>query len=326
MVAEIPMVDVVGVGLNATDTLIRLPHFPAFDSKVEFISTEVCPGGQVASAMVACQSWGLRTRYVGKVGDDSAAELQRREFARAGLEAHLLEVAGCTSQVAFILVDQASGERTILWKRDARLALRPEELQRDWVVRARALHVDGHDTPAAARAARWAREAGIVVTADVDNLYPGVEALLENVDHLLASRDFPARLTGETHLLKSLPAIRGRYGCRVTGVTLGREGALAWDGEQFHYSPGYRVEAVDTTGAGDIFHGGFVYALLQGWPLSLQLDFACAAAALNCTAVGARAGIRPVAEIERLVREGDRHPAAYSQAELHRARTISRTT
>ena len=325
MTAEIPVVDVVGVGLNATDTLVRLPHFPVFDSKIEFISAEVCPGGQVASAVVACQGWGLKTRYVGKVGDDSAAELQRREFAGAGVEAHLLAVADCTSQLAFILVDQASGERTILWKRDARLTLRPEELRRDWIVRARALHVDGHDTAAAATAARWAREAGLAVIADVDNLYPGVEALLENVDYLLASRDFPARLTGEADLLKSLPAIRERYGCQVAGVTLGRQGALAWDGRQFHDSPGYRVEAVDTTGAGDIFHGAFVYALVQGWPLSRRLDFACAAAALNCTEVGARGGIRPVAEIERLMREGTRHPAAYAQGELNRAREISRT-
>lgn len=318
MAAEIPIVDVVGVGLNATDTLILLPHFPAFDSKVEFTGAEVLPGGQAASAMVACQSWGLRTRYVGKVGDDGAAEFQRREFARAGVEVHLLGVANCLSQAAFILVDRVSAERTILWRRDARLALRPEELKRDWIVRARALLVDGHDAAAAAAAARWARGAGVAVAADLDNLYPGVEALLENVDYLLASRDFPARLTGEANLLKSLPAIRSRYGCRAAGATLGREGALAWDGGQFHYSPGYRVEAVDTTGAGDIFHGALVYALLQGWPLGQQLDFACAAAALNCTAVGARGGIRPLREIERLMREGARHAAAFDQRELER--------
>ena len=314
-----PLVDVVGVGLNATDTLIRLPHFPAFDSKVEFQSADVRAGGQVASAMVACRRWGLSTRYIGKVGDDAAAELQREEYAREGVEAHLLAVPGCMSQVAFILVDQGSGERTILWKRDPRLELRPEEIERDWIVRARALHVDGHDTAAAAAAARWACEAGIPVTADIDNLYPGVEALLENVDCLLASRDFPARLTREADLLRSLLAIQRRYGCRVAGVTLGRQGALAWDGGRFHYSPAYRVDAVDTTGAGDIFHGGFVYALLQGWPLSRALDFSCAAAALACTALGARGGIRPVAEIERLMREGPRHEPAYEPTELERA-------
>ncbi len=316
MPAELPVVDVAGVGLNATDTLICLPHFPAFDSKVEFLSAEIHPGGQVASALIACQQWGLSTRYIGKVGDDGAAELQRREFARAGVEARLIAVPGCASQTAFILVDQPTGERTILWRRDARLTIRPEELNREWILRSRAVHLDGHDTAAAAIAAHWARQVGIPVSADVDNVYPGVEALLENVDYLIASHQFPARLTGEADLLRSLPAIHRRYGCRVVGVTLGREGALAWDGKQFHHAPAYRVAAVDTTGAGDIFHGALVYALLQGWPLDRQLEFSCAAAALNCTALGARGGIKSVPEIERLIREGPRHPAAFDRAEL----------
>src|SRR5580692_11725336 len=168
--------DVVGVGLNATDTFIPVAHYPARGSKVEFRSAQILPGGQVATAMIACQHWGLRTRYVGKVGDDHAAALHRAEFARAGVEAHLFTAPGCPSQQAFILVDD-SGERTVLWKRDDRLTLRPQELEREWIVDARALHVDGHDTAAATAAARWARAAGVPVVADVDNLYPGVEAL-----------------------------------------------------------------------------------------------------------------------------------------------------
>src|ERR1700693_6401189 len=113
-------VDVVGVGLNATDTLIPLSQYPERGSKVTFRSANVLPGGQVATAMAACQSWGLQTRYVGKVGDDSAAALHRAEFARLGVETYLLTAAGCTSQQAFILVDD-TGERTVLWKRDERL-------------------------------------------------------------------------------------------------------------------------------------------------------------------------------------------------------------
>src|SRR6267142_3237635 len=165
-----PKVDVVGVGLNATDTLIPVAHYPARGSKVEFRSANLLPGGQVASAMIACQQWGLRTRYVGKVGDDHAATLHRAEFARLSVEAHLFTAPGCPSQQAFILVDD-SGGRTVLWKRDDRLTLRPEELRREWIVNSRALHVDGHDTAAAAAAAGWARAAGIPVIADVDELY-----------------------------------------------------------------------------------------------------------------------------------------------------------
>ena len=320
---EASKVDVVGVGLNATDTVIRLPHFPAFDTKVEFRSAQILPGGQTASAMVACQHWGLRARYVGKVGDDFAAELQRAEFQRAGVEAHLIAVPDCSSQQAFILVDEGSGERTILWRRDERLSLRPGDLRREWVTQARALHVDGHDNLAAAQAARWAREAGIPVTGDVDNLYPHVEALLEQVDYVIASREFPSRLTGEHDLLKSLPAIAQRHGCKLAGATLGREGALLWTREHgFLYAPAYQVETRDTTGAGDIFHGAFLYGLLAGWPLPRILDFSCAAAALNCTVLGARGGIRPVSEIEALLRSGAQYdaPAAFARYNVGRTR------
>ncbi len=309
-----PNLDVVGVGLNATDTFIPVAHYPARGSKVEFRSAQVLPGGQVATAMIACQHWGLRTRYVGKVGDDHAAELHRAEFARAGVEAHLFTAPGCPSQQAFILVDD-SGERTVLWKRDDRLTLRPEELQQDWIVNARALHVDGHDTAAAAVAAGWARAANIPVIADVDELYPGVETLLKTVDYLITSRDIPGRLTQEPNLKKSLPALQKRFGSRLTAATLGEEGVLAWDGNQFHYAPAFRIQPVDTTGAGDIFHAAFIYALLQGWPLPRQLDFACAAAALNCTALGARAGIQPVAAIEHLIATAPRHARAYDALE-----------
>jgi len=286
-------VDLVGVGLNATDMLIPMAEHPVPGSKVEFRSASVLPGGQVASAVMACQQWGLRTRYVGKLGDDGAAQLHRDEFARAGVEAHVITVPGCASQQAVILVD-SQGERTVLWRRDQQLGLRPEELDREWIVNARALHVDGYDTAAATVAAGWARAVGIPVVADLDDTYPGVEGLLENIDYAIVSRDVPARLLGLEDLEKSLPMMQRRYGCALTAATLGDDGVLAWDGKQFHYASAYQVAAVDTTGAGDTFHAGFIYGLLQGWPLRRRLDFACAAAALNCMGVGARGGIQPV--------------------------------
>jgi sugar/nucleoside kinase (ribokinase family) len=316
MVELSALVDVMGVGLNATDTIIRIPHFPAFNSKVEFRSAEVLPGGQVASAMVACTKWGLSTRYVGKIGDDDAGQLQRKEMKLAGVEARWVVVPNCQSQTAFILVDEGSGERTILWKRDPRLELLPEEICREWVVRSKLLHVDGHDCGAATAAAGWAREAGIPVLADLDNVYPGVEALLENVDYLIASREFPDRMTDEPSLLNSLPEVARRFGCRVTAATLGADGVLAWDGLKFVYAPAFAVVTVDTTGAGDIFHAGFAYALIQGFPLPQALEFSCAAAALSCTAPGARGGIATLDQIAGLLQTGSTRPPAFSQEQL----------
>jgi sulfofructose kinase len=312
---DFPTVDVVGVGLNATDTIISVPQIPARSGKMESTAVTILPGGQVATAMIACQTWGLRTRYVGKVGDDSAAQVHREAFTRVGVETCLIAVPNCSSQQSFILVDY-DGERTAVGWREERLALRPDELKREWIVSARVLLIDGYDTAAATEAAAWAREAGVPVIADLDEAYPGIEELLPNIDYLIVSQDLPRRLCGEPDLAKSLPILQSRYGSRLAGATLGSDGVLAFDGRQFHYAAAFRVAVMDTTGAGDIFHAGFMYGLLQDWPLQRTLDFSCAAAALNCMGLGARGGICTLEEIEDLIAKGERHPAAWDMGKI----------
>jgi sugar/nucleoside kinase (ribokinase family) len=309
-----PDVDLVGVGLNATDTLIPLPHYPARGSKIEYSHATVMPGGQAATTVVACQRWGMRTRYVGKLGHDDAGRLHRETFAAEGVEAQLVTVSEGASPQSLILVDDG-GERTVLCRRDERLILKPEDLQRDWIVNARVLHLDGYDTAAATLAAGWARSAGIPVVGDLDETYPGVEELIEKIDYLIVSRDFPCRLMDDADLESALRRMQARYGCLLTAATLGQDGVLAWDGRQLIHRCAYRVPVVDTTGAGDIFHAGFIYGLHRGWPLERQLDFACAAAALNCTAVGARGGIQPVEAIESLMATAPRYDGVYSISE-----------
>jgi sulfofructose kinase len=311
--SSVPPVDLVGVGLNATDTVISLPHYPAPGSKVEFRQSAVLPGGQVATVVVACRHWGMQTRYVGKLGDDHAAALHRDAFARAGVEAQLVTAHGVPSPQSIILVSP-DGDRTVLCRRDDQVALQPEELQRDWIEHARMLHLDGFETAAATQAARWARAAGVPVMGDLDELYDGIEHLLPNIDYLIVSSDFPCRLMNEPNLDQALRGMHQRYGCTLTAATLGEDGVLAWDGEQMYFSAAYRVSVVDTTGAGDVFRAGFIYGLHQGWPLDRRLDFACAAAALNCMATGARGGIRSVDEIEQLMRTGVRYPSSIPAA------------
>lgn len=156
----------------------------------------------------------------------------------------------------------------------------------------------------------------------MDNLYSGVEALLEYTDYLFASAEFPSRLFGESNLLMSLPEISRRFGCKVAGATLGRLGAIAWDGTRFHYCRGYQVAAIDTTGAGDVFHAGIVYAIARKWSLNTALEFSCAAAALNCTARGARGGIKLLRAIRKFMRNAGRSEPAFSPKQLEaRARS-----
>jgi sulfofructose kinase len=307
----VPKVDVVGVGLNATDTLVSLSSFPERGSKVEYSDRAVQPGGQVATTIVACQAWGLRTRYVGKFGDDSAARLHKAAFERVGTEAQIVTVPNALSLHNVILVDNG-GDRTVLCQRNEQMVLQPEELRREWIVNARALHVDGHDTAAATLAASWAHEAGIPVTADIDDIYPGIEALLENIDYLIVSKDFSCRLMNDKNLDRALRKMQSRYDCRLTAATLGEDGVLAWDGKQLVHSAAYRVPVVDTTGAGDIFRAGFLYGIMQDWPLERLLDFSCAAAAMNCMGAGARGGIQPLEAIEDLVATVSRYESKYS--------------
>ena len=306
---ELKKVDLVGVGLNAIDTLIPLSHFPARGSKTEYNQSSILPGGQTATAVIACQTWGLSTRYIGKLGNDDAAELHRREFDRTGVDARLIAVPDALSPQSLIIVDDG-GERTVLCRRDERLLLQPFDLDRAWIQNARVLLVDGFETAAATQAAQWAREAGIAVIADLDEAYAGVEDLIACVDHLIVSRDFPSRLTGERNLERALRLIKRQFGCAITAATLGADGVIAWDGHDFYTRPAYRVSVTDTTGAGDIFHAGFIYGLLQNWPLERRLDFACAAAALNCTCSGARGGIGNVEVIEGLMATTERYAIA----------------
>ncbi len=172
------------------------------------------------------------------------------------------------------------------------------------------LHVDGHDTPAVARAARIARDHGIPVSVDVDNVYPGFDQVLACVDYLVGSTEFPERWTRERDPFRALERIQNEYRMRVAAMTLGPHGALAREGGRFVYSPGFVVNCVDTTGAGDVFHGAFCYSVLKGASVRDALEFSNAMAALNCTRLGARGGIATADEARDLIERGERrrHP------------------
>jgi len=317
-----PEFDVVGVGLNATDTLLIVPHFPAYAGKVPFVEEMLSPGGQVASAMVACAHLGLRTKYVGAMGDDERGRIQIESLQGTGINLdHVLIRPGCANQSAYIIIDRSTGERTVLWRRDECLKIRPEEITEDMIACARLLHIDGHDTPSVARAAQIARRHGIPVTIDVDTIYHGFEQVLPNVDYLIASSEFPHAWTGESDPFKALEAIQSEYGMKVAAMTLGAHGALALEEGRFHYAPAFVVNCVDTTGAGDVFHGAFCYAVLQGMRIGDALEFSNAMAAVNCTALGARGGIRGIEEVRALMARAERRSDPEFAARSRRAAT-----
>jgi sulfofructose kinase len=299
--------DVVGVGLNATDTLLLLPKFPAYAGKVPFTQEILSPGGQVASAMVTCANLGLRVKYIGTVGDDLRGQVQMESLRTSGINLDHVQIrTNCPNQTAYILIDQTTGERTVLWSRPDCLRIEPHEITPGQITCASLLHIDGHDTPAVAKAAQIARANNIPVTVDVDTIYHGFDRVLPHVDYLIASSEFPVQWTNERDPFKALEMIQTEYGMRVAAMTLGAHGALARSAGRFVYSPAFVVNCVDTTGAGDVFHGAFCYGVLQELPLCEVLDLSNAMAALNCTAIGARGGIKTLADAKALIARAER--------------------
>jgi sugar/nucleoside kinase (ribokinase family) len=296
--------DVVGLGENSVDVVYRLPGPVAANAKIAISSRRVLPGGQVATTLATCAALGLRSRYVGTFGRDEHGRL-----VRAALEARGIDTAGALvreapTRHALILVDERTGERTVLWQRDAGLALRPEDVPRDLVTGARLLHVDNVDEEAAIAAARLARDAGMAVTCDIDRVTDRTRALIAAVTLPILAEHVPAALTGEPGLEQALTQWRQRREGPLC-VTLGARGAVLLDGTGIHRAPAYPVDPIDTTGAGDVFRGALIYALLHGQAPGRMLQFANAAAAISCTREGAMGGVPTLAEVEALAARVD---------------------
>jgi sugar/nucleoside kinase (ribokinase family) len=294
--------DVVGFGLNAVDHIVVVPHYPEFNTKLRLQEHSWQPGGQVATALTALARLGVRTRYIGKVGDDAAGALQLNRLQAEGIEhSYVQRVVGANNQIAFIIIDRRNGERTIIWDRDEQLAFQPTELTECAITAGKILHIDGHDVAADITAAKMAHRAGMAVVIDVDNFYPGAAELLPLVDFLVTSADFPTRVTGITTPREALAKLKEVSGSYFVAMTIGSEGVLAYHAGEYIHVPEFSVECRDTTGAGDAFHGGFIYGLLQGMTIVETLRFANAVAAMKCRHLGAQTGLPTLTEVRDFI-------------------------
>ena len=291
-----------GVGANSIDFVYRLPAYPEPAgpfSKMRIREQAICCGGQTATALATCVSLGLTAKYIGATGTDENGSRIRTELARRGIDTSDAVIRDIPNQFAIIMVDEERGERIVLWDRDERLQLRPRDLPADTVASARLIHVDDVDQPAAIAPAHGA-QAGLPVTSDIDRVtdLPGAGVRSHHSD---LAEHVPAELTGKADHQDALRQLRESHHHMLI-VTLGARGAVALYEDRFIVSPGFPIHAIDTTGAGDVFRGGLVYALLQEWPAERALRFANAAAAVSCTRLGALNGVPSLVEIEETMR------------------------
>jgi sugar/nucleoside kinase (ribokinase family) len=254
----------------------------------------------MATALATCASLGLKTKYIGATGTDENGRRLRQELSRRGVDMSDAVIRDAPNQFAVILVDESSGERIVLWDRNERLGLRARELPEEAICAGRLVHVDDVDQAAAIRAAEIGRRAGLPVTSDIDRVNDQTEKLIASVTIPIFAEHVPEHVTGIKDPERALRKLRERHDGLLC-VTLGARGAMALDGDVPHYSPGFRVHAVDTTGAGDVFRAGVIYALLQGWRGGGMLRFANAAAALSCTRAGAMTSVPTLREVAGLL-------------------------
>jgi len=292
--------DVVGLGENSVDLVYRVPQHAGAGEKVRASHCRRLLGGQVATTLCTCSALGLRARYVGTFGNDEHGRLIRAELEQRGIDTTFSSVRYAPNRHAVILVDEQTGERTVVWQRDQTLSLRPEQVTGDVIGGARLLHVDNVDEEAALAAARLGRAAGMIVTTDIDRVTEATPELIAAATFPIVAERVPHALTGEANPERALRAMRTRHEGMVC-VTLGTRGSMLLVGDQLYKVPAFPVEAVDTTGAGDVFRGALMFSLLRGDAPEAMLRFASAAAAVACTREGAIAGVPTLEDVHRLL-------------------------
>lgn len=300
--------DVVGLGYCSWDYLGILDDIPEFDAPtVTLDDFAISGGGPVSTALVALARLGARTGYIGVLGDDSAGTASRQAFEQEGVDISRLRLRqGARSPVCICLVQARTGKRLILCYRGTAGEVEIEEDDRQYITTARFLHLDGHHMQAAITAAQWMRAAGGTVVLDANRPRARLHELMPWVDVLITNAHFPCAYTGTTDRVQAAHQLLG-LGPRLVVTTLGSEGCLCVTQQREWRDPGFPVDVVDTTGAGDAFHGAFIYGLLRNWELPRIATFANAVAAMNCTALGGRSGLPRLADVEAFLTRWGRH-------------------
>ncbi len=294
---------VTGLGQCSLDSLALVDGYPRVDTKKEILEWHEQGGGPVATALVALSRLGVACNFYGTTGDDPAGKKIRRSLTDEGVDVKgLVQRDKSSSQMAFIVIEKGTAKRTIFWKRPSGSPLMPDELGADFLEGSDFLLLDGLMKDASLAAARRARTLGIPVMLDAGSVRPGLLDIAKSSDYVVASEEF-AKGLGWILAPEVLRQEKEKMGVKVLTITLGGQGSITASDDQVFEVPAFPVNAADTTGAGDVFHGGYIYGLLQGWSLRDVVIFASALAAMKCRMIGGRTGIAPLAEVLNFLKE-----------------------
>ena len=291
-------VEVVGLGQASVDYLGRIPRYPDEDEKVELEVLEIQCGGPASTAMVTLSRLGVATAFIGSFSDDSFGNAIRQGLDREGINAHFSKVTpGYRSQFAFISISPTHGKRTVFWHPCTAPQVAREDIDLSQFPKAQILHLDDLMIGAALEAARQAKNRGLLVVLDAGTFREGILDVIPLVDVLIASERFHRPFLGPDKGPEEALLTLFEYGPGEVIITRGHRGSLGWDGRRIRVQEAFPVNAIDTTGAGDVYHGAYIYGVLQGWAMKEKMRFAAAVSAMKCQSVGARKGIPSLSEV-----------------------------
>lgn len=299
-------IDVLGLGIIPLDLLFSVPRFPKAGEKIDASSLIVQGGGPVPNTMVGLSRLGVRTAVIAAVGDDIFGKMSIEELNRERVDARFVVVKKQPSAVAAGLIENGSGRRTIALCR--KIEVRPSDLRLLTYPVPRIVHLDGRDLRACIRLAKWARKIGALVSFDIGSIRNDVSAIFPLVDHLVVADAYALPFTDSKQAKDAISKLAMICPGEIV-VTEGLAGSTGLDRDGFYRQKAYKVRVVDTTGAGDAFHAGYLYGLLRGWPMPERLKLGAVVAALKCTKPGARTGAPTICEVERFLRK---EPATYA--------------
>lgn len=297
---------VTGVGTAVVDYIGVVEHYPGPDSQIELQTFSKQTGGNAATAMVTLARLGAKASFLGKFGDDELGKM-----VQSDLTANQVDLSGSVVQAggsmgfAFIIVEAGTGRRTILWTGEGKSHLAPDEINREIISSSRYLHLDHYSMDAAIAAAKIAREENVQVVLDAEALHDGIEDLLPLVDVLITCVQFAYDYTGKDNCDDALNAMFDKSAAHTVVITAGEQGSYCRTAAETHWQTAYPIEVVDTTGCGDVYHGAFIFGLMQEWPLAKIAKFSSAAAALNCRGLGGQSAIPDLAEVEAFLVRND---------------------
>ena len=297
--------DVVGFGTNAVDFLIGVPEYPAFNSKISLTDYIQAAGGEIATAMVGLSRLGMKTAYAGRFGADDAGDFGWQSLENENVDLTFAEkISGARTQIAFIIIDERNGERTVIWNRDEKLSYTETDAPLGAAALGQVLHFTTHDALACLKMAEKAKVENTIVSIDVDNDFENIEKVLPLVDIMIAAEDFAEKLFGIKDRKAGLKKLKARFGCPLVGMTLGENGSLILCENKFIETKGFEVPngCKDTTGAGDSFRAGFLYGFLSGESIEESARTANAVAALKCREIGARTALPNEKELSDLLK------------------------